>query len=179
MKSSRPYSASGGNRTLKSTGLRGRLDGKLQCPSGNLSILLKIQEVNMPLLKKLTMMTIFLSGLFCGLSGHTQSPALDAGQVDKLSCSEAFDQLKVKIEMNQQLGQAYLQTLQTLGDVYSTWGSQLIKLTSPQALPTIGSFFLNSAATTKTAVAQSRKAVEELSRETSLLMDRVSGCVKN
>jgi hypothetical protein len=133
----------------------------------------------MCLLKKLTIVTLILG--ICSTSGFaaekSENSALNAEQVAKMSCSTAAEQLKAKIEMIQQLGYAYLQTYQALGDVYALWGEKLTKLTSLNETSSIGTFFLNSAATTKNAIIQSSKVVEDLNLETSLLMSRVIGCI--
>lgn len=134
----------------------------------------------MHLSKKLTLAIFLFSGLATSISAADKSGGsiLNAEQVARMSCSAAAEQLRVRVQLSRQLGYAYLQTYQELSDVYTSWGDKLTNLKSLREAPAIGTFFLDSAVTTQKAISQSSKVVEDLNLETSLLLDRVVGCVK-
>jgi hypothetical protein len=121
------------------------------------------------------LLAFFSTSIFA--ADKNANPVLTAEQVAKMNCSTAAEQLREKVELTQQLGDAYLQTYQSLGDVYSIWGDRLSKLTSLSETPAIAAFFLDSGKTTKAAVVQSSKVVEDLKVETNLLMKRVVSCL--
>lgn len=98
--------------------------------------------------------------------------------VDQLGCQEAFARLKEKLELYQQLGEAYLQTHKTLGDTYMIWGRRLSQPITAIEASSAGTFLLSSAQSNQAAIAQSSEVVKALQEETDLLINRLSGCIR-
>jgi len=96
----------------------------------------------------------------------------------QMTCAEVFSELRQRTELYQQLGEAYLQTHNTLADVYSSWGKRLTPATSSAEAAAVGEHFLKAAASNRSAVAQSQVTVETLKTETAILIERLGECIK-
>jgi hypothetical protein len=96
----------------------------------------------------------------------------------QMTCAEVYTELKQRTELYQQLGEAYLQTHNTLAEVYSSWGKRLTPKTSSAEAAAVGEHFLRAAASNRAAIAQSQLTVEALKAETAILVERLGECLK-
>ncbi|MGE0762644.1 MAG: hypothetical protein AB7N80_05145 [Bdellovibrionales bacterium] len=117
---------------------------------------------------------ILTFGFIFAANGAYATPSLRADAVKEMTCHQAIAEMQNRIALNEQLGSAYLETMATLEQVYSSWGNRLSKEQPAQKQTEIGAFFLKSAESTREARIKSAQTVSALATETRLLMDRIA-----
>lgn len=93
------------------------------------------------------------------------------------ACLDIWSELKVKIQLFQQLAGTVEQLGQSLEDTYSLWGRKITELKSPEDVRRASQFLENSARGAGQARQQNKTVLDSLAQETDELSSRLENCL--